>query len=51
MKRLLIIFALLGRMYAGNQCAEHNIYLSSFSDTISKTGAALCTVVAGAEQV
>src|SRR5205085_7810365 len=47
MKRLLITFALLGRMFASNQCAEHNIYLSSSTDTISKTGAALCTVVMG----
>ena len=42
MKRLLIIFALLGRMFA-NQCSDHNIYLSSTATTVSKTGAAMCT--------
>jgi hypothetical protein len=42
MKRLLIIFALLGRMFA-SQCAEHNIYLAESALRISRTGSARCT--------
>ncbi len=42
MKRLLIIFALLGRMFA-SQCAEHNIYLSESAIRVSRTGSARCT--------
>lgn len=43
MKRLLVVFALLGRMFAWNQCAEHNIYLSESVAKISTTGSARCT--------
>ncbi len=42
MKRVLVVFVLLGRMFA-NQCAEHNIYLSESAITVSTTGSALCT--------
>ncbi len=41
MKQLLIVFALLGRMFA-TQCAEHNIYLSESPIKVSTTGSALC---------
>ena len=43
MKQLLIVFALLGRMFAANQCAEHNIYLSASGVKVSTTGSARCT--------
>ena len=47
MRRLLIVFALLGRMTAQTQivpqCAEHNIYLSDKYTTISTSEAARCT--------
>lgn len=45
MKRLLIIFALLGRLYAANQCAELNINMSGVATSISTAanGAAQCT--------
>jgi hypothetical protein len=42
MKPLLIIFALLGRMFA-SQCAEHNIYLAETAHRISLSGSARCT--------
>lgn len=42
MKRVLIIFALLGRMFA-TQCAEHNAYLSESAIEVSTTGSARCT--------
>jgi hypothetical protein len=43
MKKLLVVFALLGRMFATNQCAEHNIYLSETAVTVSTYGSARCT--------
>ncbi len=42
MKWLLVIFALLGRMFA-NQCAEHNVYLSESAINVSMTESARCT--------
>jgi hypothetical protein len=41
MKRLLVVFALVGRMF-GNPCADHNIFLSESAVTISISGSALC---------
>ena len=41
MKRLLVFFVLLGRMFA-TQCADHNILLSESGTTVSVTAAALC---------
>jgi hypothetical protein len=43
MRELAIIFALLGRMFAANQCAEHNIYLSESAVKVATTGSARCT--------
>ena len=43
MKHLLIVFALLGRLLAANQCAEHNILLSESGVKISMSGSARCT--------
>lgn len=45
MKRLLIIFALLGRLYAGNPCSERNINMSGVASSIAlgTGGAAQCT--------
>jgi len=43
MKQLLVVFALLGRMFAANQCAEHNIYLSESTVKVSTGGSARCT--------
>ena len=43
MKRLFIVFALLGRMFAANPCAEHNIYLSESAIKVSLSGSARCT--------
>ncbi len=43
MKKLLVVFALLGHMFATNQCAEHNIYLSETAVTVSTYGSARCT--------
>jgi len=43
MRHLLIVCALLGRMFAANQCAEHNIFLSEDPIKVSMTGSARCT--------
>ncbi|MFZ0685488.1 MAG: hypothetical protein WAM89_08075 [Terriglobales bacterium] len=43
MKQLLIMFALLGRVFATNPCAEHNIYLSESAVTVSTKASARCT--------
>lgn len=45
MKRLLIIFALIGRLYAAPPCAERNINMSGVTSSIATgtNGAAQCT--------